>query len=402
MATVNHSGDFPPFYAINRTLHSKTGSLPLDDAMKRLKERFPAWMWYNAVTKEFLEYVFARNLGVPTIDRVSVLGMDIYSLFRSAHEVLIYLEDHDPVLSALAEQLYSTLGTFEPDAHAYAEAISKGLVESQQDPVTRILSEIQKRDFELAQAKDDGDEFYSAAENARIVKAAEEYYRKTFMGGAVTWSVRDMAMKDAIQHALDWQTVKNNKETSKIIVWAHNSHVGDSSFTQHSIENQVNLGQLCRQHFGIDETFILGFSTDTGTVRAAKKWNGKDFVLDVLPSMFASSGKLLSEVGNTGVRDFGLMFRSNVRGLTQQETVSKRIMDEARIQRYIGVLYCQSTERQSHYSLGSMGSQYDFMIHIDETRALQRIQVEGHVVREGIDYSKWEYLEVAEDEIEEY
>lgn len=112
-----------------------------------------------------------------------------------------------------------------------------------------------------------GDEFFGAQENARIVTAAEEYYRNSFIGGQATWNVRDSAMVDMIEHSLKWYDRKMGGK-AKCVVWAHNSHIGDASFTEHSQSRQQNVGQLVRERFGFNDTFILGFSTDHGTVRA--------------------------------------------------------------------------------------------------------------------------------------
>jgi erythromycin esterase-like protein len=399
--------DFPPFYAINKILNGKDKN-PLSSAMEHLKERFPYWMWHNSVAYNFFESILEHNSSKDPKNKVLVLGMDIYSLFRSAHEVIQYLEKHDKELADLASQLYETLGTFKPDGHTYGEAVATGRLKSQELNVAKMLSEINKHEMELAQASDNGDEFYGASENARIVKSAEEYYRKTFMGGNVTWSVRDTAMLEAIKHALKYQSSRN-QETPKVVVWAHNSHIGDSSYTQHAQENQVNLGQLAREHFGIKNTFIVGFSTDTGTVRAAKRWNSNDLVFDLAPSLSGSSGDVLAKVSlqRGGEKDFGLLFRSNTRELTLEETTSKGLMSEPRLQRYIGVIYAKNTERQSHYSTGKMGQQYDMMIHIDETTALKKF-MPGKIGDKGksgvIDYSKWDNMDVTEeeDETEEY
>lgn len=392
--------DFPPFYSINKILNGKDKT-PLSIAMEQLKERFPYWMWHNSVAYNFFEHVLERNKTEDPKNKVSVLGMDIYSLFRSAHEVIQYLQKHDKELADLASRLYETLGTFKPDAHTYGEAIAMGRVKSQEANVAKILSEINKHEMELAQANDNGEEFYGASENARIVKSAEEYYRKTFMGGNVTWSVRDTAMLEAIKHALKYQASRN-QDPPKVVVWAHNSHIGDSFFTQHVQENQVNLGQLAREHFGVENTFIVGFSTNTGTVRAARRWNSQDLVFDLVPSLSGSSGDVLARVSfqREGEKDFGLLFRSNTRELTLEEAASKDLMSESRLQRYIGVIYAKNTERQSHYSIGNMGQQYDMMVHIEKTTALQKF-VTGKVGGSGvIDYSKWEHMDVAEDEDE--
>ena len=55
---------------------------------------------------------------------------------------------------------------------------------------------------------------------------------------------------------------------SKAIVWAHNSHVGDSAATEMASRGEFNLGHLCRKEFGTS-AYVVGFGTDSGTVAAA-------------------------------------------------------------------------------------------------------------------------------------
>lgn len=137
--------------------------------------------------------------------------------------------------------MYSTLGTFAADPHDYSVAVEDHRVESQAGKVAGMLAEIIAKEFNLSSAKN-GDEFFGCVENARVVKSAEEYYRKAFLGGTTTWNVRDSAMIEAIKDALRFQEKKHG--VSKVIVWAHNSHIGDARQTEHALEGQKNLGQV--------------------------------------------------------------------------------------------------------------------------------------------------------------
>ena len=60
---------------------------------------------------------------------------------------------------------------------------------------------------------------------------------------------------------------------AKIVVWAHNSHVGDATATELGAHGELTLGQLVRQRWA-DEALLVGFTTDTGTVTAASEWGG--------------------------------------------------------------------------------------------------------------------------------
>ncbi|CAE7876132.1 UBE2J2 [Symbiodinium microadriaticum] len=74
----------------------------------------------------------------------------------------------------------------------------------------------------------------------------------------------------------------------KIIVWAHNSHVGDATATPMGGMNferneKWNLGQMCRST--LESVFIVGFYSFCGEVRAAKKWGGEGQVMSLTPAV---------------------------------------------------------------------------------------------------------------------
>jgi erythromycin esterase-like protein len=45
------------------------------------------------------------------------------------------------------------------------------------------------------------------------------------------------------------------------------------------------------------------------------------------------------------------------------------------LQRAIGVIYKPETERQSHYFAARLADQFDYMIHLDETRGVKPLEV---------------------------
>jgi erythromycin esterase-like protein len=256
-------------------------------------------------------------------------------------------------------------------------------------------------------------------QNARIVGAAEEYYRLSFLGGNVTWNIRDRAMVDMIDHALKWHDKKRQEKhassnsngqdpppppPSKAIVWAHNSHVGDSKATEHHKRRQLNVGRLVRERFGEEGCYIIGFTTNTGTVRAAKAWNGPDYVMELNPGLPNSIELIHHQVHRSlGGKNFGVVMRSNdeeKHPLTDDQKKAKHILGNPLLERFVGVLYVKRTERQSHYSTCLVGKEFDLVIHIDETNALKPLPKKiRDPVRPGtVDYSKWEHLDVPDEE----
>ena len=53
---------------------------------------------------------------------------------------------------------------------------------------------------------------------------------------------------------------------------------------------------------------------------------------------------------------------------------SAEVLRSARLERAIGVIYRPDTERQSHYFQARIADQFDAVIHIDETRAVEPLE----------------------------
>jgi protein-L-isoaspartate(D-aspartate) O-methyltransferase len=148
---------------------------------------------------------------------------------------------------------------------------------------------------------------------------------------------------------------------SKIVVWEHNSHIGDARATEMSARGEFNIGQLVRQKYGV-LAYNIGFGTDHGTVAAASEWGGPMEVKQVQPSHIDSYEYVCHQV-NTD--NFLLPLRNPL-----QEITHKRLLSE-RLERAIGVIYRPETELQSHYFYASLPRQFDEYIWFDETRAVE-------------------------------
>jgi erythromycin esterase-like protein len=147
-----------------------------------------------------------------------------------------------------------------------------------------------------------------------------------------------------------------------IVVWAHNSHVGDARATDMVARGELNVGQLVRETHG-DQAFLVGFTTYTGTVLAANEWGGRGTRMRVQPSLTGSYGDLFHR---TGIPAFLLLLRHHP--ALQAE------LGGPLLQRAIGVLYLPRTELASHYLEARLPEQFDAVIHIDETAALQQLR----------------------------
>lgn len=383
-----------------------------EEVMEVLKARFPVWMWRNEVVRDFVEWLKAENLRreitttTPFYSTlpIALFGLDIYSMFTSTDQVIAYLDAVDPPMAERARKRYGDLLKFRPDEAEYCRAVLHGKVPSQSSKIKLMLDELNGKAPEYKTLFSDGDEYFSAHENARIVLAAEENYRESYFGGSLSWNIRDHAMVDMIMNALHFHDeklaalYKDNMESgstgegelappprARAVVWAHNSHIGDAEATeQYERWGQVNVGHLVRQALGKDDCFLIGLSTNKGTVRAAKHWNGRDHVMELNPALPDSTGHVMHEASKVTpkMREFGLFFRRNPAdddesmatpqaSLSPAEEAARVEMEKKRLERFVGVQYVKQSERQSHYSQCALSKQFDLLIHLDETSALR-------------------------------
>jgi|ERR1700674_1571936 len=350
--------DWPDALRVHRYVQGISDDPNADAALDDFK-RFPQWMWRNTVVLEFVEWLRQWNRGHQK-SQVGFYGMDLYSLHSSISEVLRYLDEVDPAAARRARQRYACFEDF-GDPQMYGYATEAGMSEPCEDEVVAQLMELRKRAGEIISrdGQHAGAEFFYAEQNARLIANAERYYRSMFQGRASSWNLRDEHMAGTIQSLL----THLDSGRSKIVVWAHNSHLGDARATEMSERGELNVGQLMREKFG-DEAFLLGFSTYSGTVTAADDWDAPAQQKWVRPGLPESYEELFHA---TGLSRFWLDLRAK-----KQEAAE--VLHGPRLQRAIGVIYRPETERWSHYFRAELDRQFDAMIHLDKTRALTPLE----------------------------
>jgi protein-L-isoaspartate(D-aspartate) O-methyltransferase len=339
--------DWPDAAAVDRYVRG----LPARPRRWTPFSRFPTWMWRNREVQELIEWLRAYN--VEARPDVSFSGLDLYSMYTSAYEVVRYLDRIDPVAAQAARERYGRLTPWQDDPAAYGRAALIGRMQSCERDVIAMLRDLLARRLEYA--AQDGEEFFDAAQNARVVAGAEAYYRAMYYGSAASWNLRDQHMFDTLRSIL----AHRGPET-KIVVWEHNSHVGDAAATEMAARGEHNVGHLCRTAFG-DGVYVVGFGTDHGTVAAAHNWDDPMTVMRVRPSRSDSYERLCHD---SGIPAFLLHLRDPVRDQLRDE------LADPRLERAIGVVYRPDTELQSHYFQAILPAQFDEYIWFDETCAV--------------------------------
>ncbi len=357
-SAVAVEADWPDAYRVNRWVRCLGEDRNAYEALEDF-HRFPRWMWRNRDVLRFIEWLRRVNEPRAPRQRVGFYGLDLYSLFSSIEAVIGYLEQVDPQAARQARYRYSCFEHFGEDTQAYGYAASFGISQSCEDEVVQQLLELQRRAAELSQrdGKIPEDEFFYAEQNARLVKNAEEYYRAMFQSRESSWNLRDQHMTETLEALARHLDQKIGQ--SKIVVWEHNSHIGDARATELGEAGEWNVGQLSRERFGADAV-LVGFSTYTGTVTAASDWGAPAERKRVRPALSGSWEALFHA---TGLTNFLLPFRG---GEPWGHT-----LDQPLLERAIGVVYRPQTERVSHYFGARLPAQFDAVIHWDETRAVE-------------------------------
>lgn len=349
--------DWPDAWRVNRYVRGLSDDRDAAAALAGFA-RFPTWMWRNTEVRDFVEWLRDHNRTQPPSRQAGFYGMDLYSLFTSIRAVLAYLERVDPEAAQRARARYACFDHYGEDSQAYGYAASFGMKASCEDEVVQQLRDLNRRaaDFIPASSTDRDDVFF-AQQNARLVRNAEEYYRTMFRGRVSSWNLRDSHMVETLQ-ALEKHLAARNG-TPRMVVWAHNSHLGDASATEMGDMGEWNVGQLARDRWGA-EAMLVGFSTHHGTVTAASEWDGTAERKRVRPGLPGSYEDLFHRCPQ---ERFWLPLRGN--------PALSALLAGRRLQRAIGVIYQPRSERLSHYFHTRLPAQFDAMIHIDDTRALE-------------------------------
>lgn len=352
--------DWPDAYQVNVFAKGLSESAESIDSLREFT-RFPTWMWRNADVLDFIGWLREYNQRHARAD-VGFYGLDLYSLYASAQAVIQYLESVDPEAAERARQRYSCFEDYAEDIQSYGYAASFGVSQTCEDEAVRQLIDLRERagaylsrDGQVAE-----DAYFYAEQNARLVQNAEEYYRSMFRGRDQSWNLRDRHMTQTL--GLLAEHLEKQHGAARLVVWAHNSHLGDARATEMSRRGEWNIGQLVREQHG-PRALLVGFMTHHGTVTAASNWDGPAQRKTVRPGLPDSYEALMNEADPDN-------FFLNLRDTPDlAEPLSRE-----RLERAIGVIYRPETERMSHYFFANLPAQFDALLHFNETRAVEPLE----------------------------
>jgi len=338
--------DWPDAARIDRYVRHKRHAPSEEHAFAR----FPTWMWRNHEVHDFVDWLRQHNGTVKPEARTEFRGLDVYSLRASIAAVLSYLDRIAPEDAKDARRRYGCLTPWQDAPQRYGHRAMMGADTCENAVTEQLRVMLEKR---LAYMAKDGEDFFDAEQNARVVRAAEEYYRIMYRGSTESWNLRDRHMFDTLQALL------RRRPDSKVIVWAHNSHIGNAAATSMGWEGEFNIGELCRTAFGAD-CIAIGFGTDRGTVAAASEWDDPMEVKMVMPAREDSFEYLFRRAGKP-------------RSLTDWRIAHPELreaLSDPRLERAIGVIYRPETELLSHYFRAVLAEQFDALVWFEETHAV--------------------------------
>ena len=314
--------------------------------------RFPTWMWRNEEVLAFADWLRGHNTDLAEDERAGMYGLDVYSMGESIHAVIAYLDQHDSSAATEARRRYGCLMPWQDEPQHYGREVEYGTLRGCEDSVLAQLQDLLAERMEYIEQ--DGEAFFDAEQNARIVRAAEQYYRSMYRGAASSWNLRDRHMFDTLLRLMA------HREDARAVIWAHNSHVGNASATAMGWRGEFNIGELVRAAYG-EEAVLIGFGTDRGTVAAASDWGAEMHIKKVRPARddsweaaFRRTGQARSLTDWRGHKDRALV-----------ELLSQTLLERA-----IGVIYRPETELASHYFEAVIADQFDAFVWFEETRAV--------------------------------
>lgn len=354
--------DWPDAYRVNRFVRAESDDADAEEALQDFK-RFPTWMWRNADVLDFVGWLREYNDNILASGRkVGFYGLDLYSLHSSIQAVLNFLKKNDPEEARRARSRYSCFEHFGEDPQSYAFAATTSHSNSCEEEVIRQLVELRRRSETYLRGDGSAleDEFFFAEQNARLVKNAEHYYRSMFYGRQSSWNLRDQHMADTLDSLVSH--LEKRRTPQKVVVWEHNSHLGDARATQMGERGELNVGQLVRERH-VGQSVLIGLTTYSGSVTAASEWDTpaeRKRVREALPESYEA---LFHEVGID-------RFFLNMRDVA----AVKEKLKEPRLERAIGVIYHPETERLSHYFEAHLSDQFDAILHFDQTRAVEPLE----------------------------
>ena len=346
-------GDWPDCYKINRWVKDYPDSEEkIADVLKSFK-RWPTWMWANWEIAALAEWLQEHNRELPAEKKIGFYGLDVYSMWESLEIIIEYLEKEDPETAKQAKQTIECLEPYEDDDSL--TSAMRNLDPSCKDELVKLLAEVRRKAPYYNHDREAG---LNAEINTLIAANAEKYYRSQTTFGQSSWNVRDLHMVESLN-----AIKKFHGEDSKVIIWEHNTHIGDARYTDMADDGLYNVGQLVREQHQKDDVVLVGFGSYEGSVIAGRMWGATMQKINVPKAVKNSIEEMLHKIST----DDKLLIFDKGSELKEQ-------FNEWLGHRAIGVVYHPERER-GNYVPTKLSSRYDAFIYLDKTNALHPLHI---------------------------
>jgi erythromycin esterase-like protein len=309
-------------------------------------------MWANQEIADLVTWLKTYNAGQATPKQVGFYGLDVYSMRESVETILNNFNEADEATRQAARSASQCLAGFS-DEQAYGLAASRGN-SSCRNELTKLLEAIRSRAKQLP-AGHEG--VFNAEQNVLVALNAENYYRNMYASDEKSWNIRDEHMTQTINRLMAHQG-----SGAKIIVWEHNTHVGDARYTDMARSGMVNVGQLVREQHAGEGVHIVGFGTYVGSVIASSAWEGPTTKMEVPKAQPDSWEAILHQKGPA----------DKIIDLKAWRSISA--LQQSRGHRAIGVVYNPGAEA-GNYVPTDLANRYDSFLFIDKSEALHPLNV---------------------------
>ena len=352
-------GDWPDCYKINRYIkwYKDAG----DDIRSILFQfvRWPTWMWANWEVAALAEWLREYNHPLRADEKIGFYGLDVYSLWDSMREMVQYLMHEDPTMAESVKKAIQCFEPYEEQEHLYARHTLSG--HSCHDKVVNLLKEVRMKAQFLDGDREAG---FNTEQNALIAVNAEKYYRSMVGFDNESWNIRDTHMMETLNRLM-----KFHGKNAKAIIWEHNTHIGDARATPMKRAGMVNIGQLAREEFGINQVYLCGFCTYEGSVIAGDAWGALMQEKEVPPAREGSIEEILHDESKD---DRYLLFSDEKERTKYDHKINHRA---------IGVVYNPENERFGNYVPSLLPERYDALIFLNETQGLHPLHLKPNDVK---------------------
>lgn len=264
-------GDWTNIYKLNHYINdTDVDSSKLAEILKS-NRRWPEWLWANREFASFVQWLKQyKQQYAPASTRFGVYGLDVFA-FADALNALIPLLP-DSISSNAARTAANCLKPYGVDALKYSSAVA-GRKRGCAEEIKLLWNLVNTSSNQKLKTPDKFLQLLLAS----VVYDGERYFRSH--NELTSWNTREHHMQETIARLL-----KYAGSNSKIIVWAHNTHVGDAHYTDMSTRERTNLGELLRKQWGEKNVYIVGSGFYKGTILSAKSWGAAAENIQVVPA----------------------------------------------------------------------------------------------------------------------